>query len=393
MSDLAALRRRFSRRSLVDCFSEQVELAPDAIAVFDRTDTVTYSELGRAAFGLANDIVDRLGVGSEPVLVLMHQGLAAITATVAVLAAGKYYVPVDPGGPPGHTSAVIGAVEPRLIICEPAHAVLAATLGTAAVLVLDGFDSETSSDPPVGDVAPSDVAYIYFTSGSTGQPKGVVDTHANVLHNVFWYTSMLEFAPTDRMSLIQSPSVSGVVSTQFGALCNGAALCPIQFGPELPTRVASALEESEITTFHAVPALFRFLAEFGLGEIQSLRLVRLEGDRAASVDVSLLRREFGPEVTLANGLGATECGLVRQLLVSPGQSVPAGPLPVGYPVPDVEVAIVDPDGSPVPTGSQGEVVVRSEYLASGYWRNDELTDIKFEAEGANGRRYRTGDVG
>ena len=387
------VREKLLGGSLIDSFMAQVDAVPTAPAVHTPDGTVTYSELAHAAFGLSERIADRLGVGSEPVLLLMGQGVRAITSMLAVLSAGKFYIPVDPDGPIEQLRDVLASTRPQLILTEPGYADLAKSLGEIDVLVMDRFDVASAPRPFVDKLRPDSTAYVYFTSGSTGTPKGVVDTHQNVLHNIFRYTSTLDFNASDCMSLVQTPSISGVVSTQFGALCNGASLCPAGLSQITADKIVTFLAHHGVTVFHAVPAIFRFLTEYGLGTSESLRLIRLEGDRAVSGDVDLMRREYASDLVLVNGLGSTECGLTSQFFVSPGDDVVPGPLPVGYSVPEVEVEVLGPDGDPVPASSEGEVVVRSAYLAKGYWRNAELSSARFRRDADGETAYHTGDIG
>jgi thioesterase domain-containing protein/acyl carrier protein len=132
----------------------------------------------------------------------------------------------------------------------------------------------------------------------------------------------------------------------------------------------------------------------GDAPLPALRIVRLEGDRAAPRDVELFRQRFPPGAVLVNGLGATECGLVRQFFVDHDTTVPDGVVPIGYPVEDMDVVLLDESGrGPVATGEIGEITVRSRYLAEGYWRQPELTASSFRTGPDGVRTYRTGDLG
>ena len=124
-----------------------------------------------------------------------------------------------------------------------------------------------------------------------------------------------------------------------------------------------------------------------------VRVVRLEGDRATSLDVELHRRHFESSSILVNGLGLTETGLVRQFFVDRKTTIEPGVLPVGYPVRDMEVLIVDDNADEVPRGTHGEIAVRSQYLALGYWNEPELTSERFLKGGGDARTYLTGDLG
>ncbi|MFC2177164.1 AMP-binding protein, partial [Actinomycetota bacterium] len=211
------LRDRLLRGSLVDAFAARAATAPGAPAVHDRIGTLSYGDLAGVAFGIGHQIVDRLSAGSEPVLILMSQGARAIATTLGVLSAGKYYVPFDQRSPVALLRDVVAGIRPRLVLADPDSADMAADLAGEAVIVVAELDAATAPEPPVAQLDPAAAAYIYFTSGSTGQPKGVVDTHHNVLHNAYRYITTLGFDAADCMSLIQSPAGSAVVGTQFGA--------------------------------------------------------------------------------------------------------------------------------------------------------------------------------
>ena len=192
------------------------------------------------------------------------------------------------------------------------HDAARAAAGDRPVLVVDAIGP---ADDPGIETTPDSLAYVFFTSGSTGRPKGVYDTHRNVLHNVLRYTNTLEIAPNDRLSLVQSPSFSGTVSSLFSALLNGAAVFPFGLDEGGFGRLADLVRDERITIYHSVPAVFRALLRSDAKSFPDVRVVRLEGDRASSFDVELHRRHFGNGSVLVNGLGLTETGLVRQLFV------------------------------------------------------------------------------
>src|SRR5262249_4699226 len=155
---------------------------------------------------------------------------------------------------------------------------------------------------------------------------------------------------------------------------------------------AAWLAEEDITIYHSVPALFRRVAESDV-PLPALRLIRLEGDQAAPRDIELFRRRFDRGAILVNGLGATECGIVRQFFVDHDTPVTLGPVPIGYPVEDMEVTLLDESGGPVATDEIGEIAVRSRYLAKEYWGQPELTTAAFHTGPGAARTYRTGDLG
>jgi amino acid adenylation domain-containing protein len=375
-------------QSLCARFKTQVAIHRDCLAVCDSRGSLTYGELDGWANGIAHLILDHAGGRPQPVPLLFAQGAASTAAILGALKSGKPYVPLEPDDP--RSAHLVDGVNASVVLTDAEHrdAALAAA-GNRPVVVVDG--AGTATEPDI-EMTPDALAYVFFTSGSTGRPKGVCDTHRNVLHNVLRYTNTLQIAPADRLSLVQSPFFSGTVSSLFSALLNGAAVFPFRFDQGGANRLAGWLRDERITIYHSVPAIFRALLRGEVGSFPDVRVVRLEGDRAASLDVELHRGHFDDDSVLVNGLGLTETGLIRQLFVDREVVVDPGILPVGYPVQDMEVLIVDENAEEVPPGAPGEIAVRSRFLALGYWNEPELTAERFLETGC-ARTYLTGDLG
>jgi amino acid adenylation domain-containing protein len=388
-------RRSEVERSIPFRFREIVREYGERLAVKDPACELTYGDLDRASGAIARAIVDERGPCSEPVALFLPNGAAVITAVLGVLKAGKFYVPLSVRRPKATCRAMLEDSAARLLITDAANADAARELADdrLAFLDVDEMIGTNGGDDPLVEVEPDAFAYIYYTSGSTGAPKGVADNHRNVLHNVMRYTNSLCISPDDRLTLLQSPVFSGAASSMFCALLNGASVFPrdpLEAGPQ---GTADWLRCERITVYHSVPALFRYAAAGG-GPFPSLRVVRLEGDRAAPRDVELFREKCGDDCVLVNGLGATECGLVRQFFIDKGTEITDG-VPIGYAVQDMEISVLDENGSPLAAGATGEIAVASRFLATGYWGRPDLTAAAFAPEeGAGDRRvYRTGDLG
>ncbi|MEI6085011.1 MAG: non-ribosomal peptide synthetase [Verrucomicrobiota bacterium] len=376
----------FTAWTKIDCeqtipqrFAAIVAQFPGQVAVRTRTTTWTYRELNHHAQSIAAALRERRGDVLEPVGLQFSQGAWMCAATLGALLARKIYVPLDNTLSPARLAEIVAEAEIKVVLADVDQ--------TGAVNVTSLTASENFS-PPAADC--HEPAYIYFTSGTTGKPKGVVDSHRNVLHNILRYTNQLHIGPSDRLTLLQAPAFSGAVSSFFAAVLNGATSLPVAVHAENPDALAEWLIAERATMIHCVPALFRSLLRAGR-RFPDVRVIRLEGDQASHLDVELYRQHFAPPCLLANGLGATEMGLARQWIIDHTTAVPSGILPVGYPVPDVRVLILDETGQEAGLDQIGEIVAESDYLALGYWKNPAATAARFFPGPV--RRYRTGDRG
>ena len=392
---VARFERAVLEQSIPRRFETQVRQGPGRLAVQTRAHTWSYETLNLAANRVARTLVDARGTQAEPVALLIAQGGPLVAAILGVLKAGKFYAPLEAADPEARLADLVRDTRARVVLTDGRGKDIAAAVAPPDALVLDVDRVESAPAANLDlPIAPGARAYIYYTSGSTGRPKGVLDLHRNVLHNVMRYTNSLEIASEDRMTLLQGPSFSGAVSSLFGALLNGAAIFPFDTAREGAAAIAPWLRERGITIYHSVPALFRRVAASEV-RLPALRLIRLEGDRASVRDLELYRERFASHARLVNGLGATECGLVRQFFVDARTPMPGGVVPVGYPVEDMDVRVVAADGRPCEAGEVGEIAVSSPYLAPGYWHRDDATAAAFSIDPADPSRrvYRTGDLG
>ncbi len=376
-------------------FEQQVIRDGAALAIRRSSGDVTYAELNSAANQAAHLLLAKMTSETRPVAMLIDQSDESIVWTLAILKAGSSYAPLDQRLPDPVLRNMVDKLRPGAIISAGHQFDLARKLaaGRFPVIPSDADLNRFSSENLDRLVATESIAYIFYTSGSTGTPKGVADCHRNVLHNILRYTNTLKFAPGDILSLVQNPSFSGTVSSLFGALLNGAVIAPFDLQRDGFSALSEWLRRTRVTVFHSVPSIFRQLSD-PVTRFPDVRLVRLEGDRASALDIAHFQTNFQDHCTLVNGLGATECGLVRQFFINAQTRLnQTESVPIGYAVPDMTVRIVDQRGDELPPEATGEIVVESEYLATGYWRNPELSIERFAALDNGMRRYRTGDLG
>ena len=400
MAQLAPLTREDVERSLPHRFEQVVTAHGHRLAVGLPQRNVTYAELDAMANRVAHAILAERGDVAEPVALLLEQGLSQIVGLLGVLKAGKFYVVLEPTHPRARNEYILADAGPAVLIAETATREIARDLAPdrMCVLDIDALGATEASSSPSLTLGPDRPAYILYTSGSTGQPKGVLATHRAVLHEMVRVTDLFHVCPEDRQTLLRSCGFSGAQRDVHGSLLNGASVHPLNLDAEGLTRLATWLHEQEITTFRAVVSVFRALMATARDteRFPDVRLVHTGGEAVNTSDVRLFARRFPHDAVFASGLGITEAGTVAHYVPDPTLAgVSDGLLPVGYPTAGVELLLLDERGEPVGPGAIGEIAVRSRYLASGYWRRPELTAARFlpDPHGGDARIYLTGDLG
>jgi amino acid adenylation domain-containing protein len=386
-------------QSIPDRFERQVAKHPDRLAVKLEQGALTYHELNQVANRVARAILARLGPGPEPVGLLFENGAQAISALFGVLKAGKFYVPIDPSFPHGRIAAILADSGTKLLATNRQNFRLASELasGKLQLLDIDAIAGNLSDENLSLPVSPEAFASIFYTSGSTGQPKGVVRNHRCVLHGTMIDTNNLHITPDDRLTLLHSWSVHSCAAHLFGSLLNGAALFP--FDPRLGggKPLARWLMQEQVTMYHSVPMVFRQMAAALTGNeaFPHLRAIILSGAPMDRNDVELYKRHFPVGCVLLHMIGTTETGWMRRFFIDKATQIAGSTVPIGYAVQDTEVILLNDGGTETGFWRVGEIALKSRYLASGYWRKRELTQAKFVPcpNGGEQRIYLTGDLG
>jgi amino acid adenylation domain-containing protein len=381
-------------------FEQQAALHGSRPAIRTATGELSYRELDLLANRIARAIVARLGEGNEPVAVLFEHGAAGIAAILAVLKAGKCYLPLDPASPVARTTGLLTDARARVIVTDTRCRGLAddVAAGRVGVLDVDDLDPTAPAESPGLRVPPAAAASLYYTSGSTGRPKGVVETHRNRLINARRTINAIRITAEDRLVLLYTAGFSGSVNCIFGALLSGACLCPFDLRADGYTALARWLREQEITIYHSTPPVFRGLVD-SLGAedaFPALRILLLASDSLYATDVERYRQHFADSCLLLNSWGATESPFFRPYFLDKATELPGGAVPaIGPSVEEDEIRLLDERGDAVAPGQAGEIVVTSRYLSPGYWGLEDVTRARFRSVGAGSRdrAYFTGDLG
>ena len=386
-------------QSIPERFERLVQKHPDRPAIKSRDQALTYDELNRAGNRVAQAILARHGEGEEPIAVLLEQGIPALVTILGVLKAGKFYVPLDPSYPRARLAATVEDANASLIVTNNSNLPSAMAFAHEArhILNIDDLDANLPDRNPGLSIRFDALAYLFYTSGSTGWPKGVVQNHRNVLHQIMTYSNGLTISGDDRLTLLHSHSFSASRLDIFGALLNGAALFPLPVTQEGTVNLAQWLLEEEITLLHWVPTAFRQFIDglSGHEQFPKLRLIVLGSESLSLADVELYKKHFAPSCVLVNRYGTTETGNVRWYFIDKQTQIPTDVVPVGHAIEDTEVFILDETGNELGNHQVGEIAVKSRYLAPGYWRQAELTRTAFLSDplAPDKKIYRTGDMG
>ena len=385
-------------QSVCERFEKQVSKYPERMAVQSKNCQLTYDELNRAANRVARAILALRGEREEQIALLFEHGAAAVIGMMGVLKAGKCYVTVDPSYPRPRIQYILEDSQPSVIVTNGRNRALAGELaGAAAIINIDALDAGISDGDLKLHISPGSRYAIYYTSGTTGQPKGVIYAHRNALHHAMNQTNAYHTCAEDRICLTASQCFAASATDTFAALLNGGCLLPFDVNAEGLKNLAEWLAGQEITIFDPVPTLFRnFVACLPKGrKFPKVRLILLGSETIYKRDIQLYREHFSERCLLRFGYGVTEAnGWPALMLIDQRTEIAGNIVPAGYAMSDDEIWILDENRNRLGCNQVGEIAVRSRYLSPGYWRKPELTGAVFlpDPEGGDARIYLTGDL-
>lgn len=388
-------------------------LTPDKTAVHDGRLALTYGELAAGSNRLGQALCG-LGVGAQDrVVFCLSRSVHCLTALLGILRAGAVYVPIDPKSPPERARNILHDCEPRAFICDASTRSLARSvvgaelpiicLGAAAADAGENERDQTWIDGypavrPLMEVADDDLAYILYTSGSTGQPKGVMILHRNIRSYIDWAVRRFAIDASDRI-LCSAPFHFDMSTFDvFTTLRRGATLFIATEALALfPEKLVVFMEQHQVTLWKGISSLLMYLARAGVlrpGRLPALRRV-LYGGESLATRWLIHWMEVFPDKVFYNVYGPTEAtgiSLFHQIEALPGS--PQELIPIGYPCADTYVYLLSHDLDPVPAGEIGELFIGGAGLARGYLNAPEKTARAFLPDPfrPGERVYRTGDL-
>ncbi|HEY5705829.1 MAG TPA: amino acid adenylation domain-containing protein [Terrimicrobiaceae bacterium] len=383
-------------QSLGSRFEEQARNHSTHTAVKTQRHEWTYAELDRRANMVAREMLRLSPEGDQRAALLLDHDAPMVAAILGSLKAGKTYVPLSPSHPSERIASIIADSQPRLLVTDAANRERAREFAVGEIQLIDIEALSDDSEPVLHhvDLSPDALAYVLYTSGSTGEPKGIAQSHRNVLHHIRNYTNGLHISPHDRMLLLASYGFDAAVMDIFGALLNGATLLPFDIRKHDFISLSGWVATEHITIYHSTPTVFRhFLRAIPEnGAFGATRLVLMGGEPVLSQDLDLFKKRFSSRCLIVNGFGQTEYSFSLQYFADSETEFVGNSIPIGYPVDETAVSLLDDKGH---AGQIfGEITIRSRYLAQGYWGRPELTAAAFK-EDPDGEKmtFRTGDLG
>ncbi|HEJ7194053.1 TPA: amino acid adenylation domain-containing protein, partial [Serratia marcescens] len=382
-------------QTLAALFEQQVRRTPHATALVSGTESLSYAQLNARANRLAHALIAR-GVGPDSrVAVCAERGLNMVTALFGILKAGGAYVPLDPAYPGERLQYILQDADPVLLLADAAGR---AALGEPATpqLALEAVLPETlSAENPAPRAQASHLAYVIYTSGSTGKPKGAMNEHRGVVNRLVWMQEAYGLTAAD--TVLQKTPFGFDVSVWefFWPLMVGARLVMAKpEGHKDPDYLSRAIEQYGVTTLHFVPSMLQSFLADGQAATRCGQVVRVmcSGEALPAALVAEFYRRL-PQAELHNLYGPTEAA-VDVTAWHCSREADRVSVPIGRPIANTRIYLLDERGQPVPLGAVGELYIGGVQVARGYLNRPELTAERFLSDpfAPGGRMYRTGDV-
>jgi len=335
----------------------------------------------------------------EPIALLFDHGAPVLVAILAVLKTGNFYVVLDASYPPDRLQYMLQDCGAKLVITDRQNFAFARQLSgeMADVINFADVDMGLADDDLRVYPTPDSLAMLLYTSGSTGRPKGAMHTHRNVLVDVRNLTNGWCVTAQDRWLLHTSVSFANSVRTIYSSLLNGGAVYPYDIKKKGFGDLPNWLLTNEMTIVRTVPTTFRdFMNTLERDQkFPAVRVLSVGGEPLLRADLDYFNQHFLPHCVLCHALGPTECLTVCWAIIPHGTRITESKLPVGFPLQDKDVLVLDESGRELGTGEVGQLAVKSRYISLGYWRDPERTKAAFlpDPAGSDARIYLTGDLG
>ncbi|WP_040268350.1 non-ribosomal peptide synthetase [Pseudomonas rhodesiae] len=386
-------------------FADLAKQHPERIALSSPGSDLTYRVLDQWSDAIAADLRSCLGSTTGPVIVLSSEPKQVIAAVIATMKEGLIFVPLDPQSQPARLRNAIDNVDPVAMLCDANGAATAQKLELSASIESIQIGAPRILETPLpytDEEDPEAASYIYFTSGSTGEPKGILGRLKSIAHFARWEARAFNLNESVRCTQLTSPAFDAFLRDVFTPLNIGGTVClpPDRNLVADGERLANWLDEAAITLMHTTPTVLRILLKTLQARSQrpdALRRICVAGAVLLPVDVKRFFEVFGTAVELVNFYGPSETTMIK--LFHPVRELDAAraSVPVGKPIDGCRVLILDNRQKPCGVGMIGEIYIRTPFRSLGYYQRPDLTSEVFVSNPVSGDPndlvYRTGDLG
>ncbi len=391
----------FVDSTLVERFEQAVEKFSDLTAIVYEDRKLFYGELNQTANRLAHAILARVEPGEAPVVFLLDDKTASVISILGILKAGKIYLGLESSRPVEYLQKIFKDAGPALVITDNASLQIARLVAQSGVgiLNLDLLEGGLPDQNPRIQLSPESKAMIFYTSGSTGEPKGAVHNHRSALHFVWIKNNVMERGPGDHVPLTLSFSYGWSLDPVFGTLLSGATIHPCDLTKMSLGAFGDWLIQQHITILPCPVSFFRqwlvSLSGSTATQFPDIRLLDAGGGKLIRQDLEGWRRHFDSRCLLNYYYGSTEAGLVTIQKYDQDSDISDPIPPLGFPAPDYDITLVDDNGRVVGPGQEGEIIIKSRYMICGYWHKPEATGAVLRQDPADPELqiFTAGDMG
>ena len=385
-------------KSIHQLFEEQVEKTPNAVAVVFENQQLTYLELNQKANQLAHHL-QSLGVQPEVLVgICVERSIEMLVGLLGILKAGGAYVPLDPNYPVERLSYMLADSQLPILLTQQ-HLFQRLPQNQTQTICLDDWQKFTnySDHNPCSKVESDNLAYIIYTSGSTGKPKGTMILHSGLINYLSWCTKAYNVAVGVGSSVNSSISFDATITSLFSPLLVGGKVVLLPEEGEIEALKAALSSGVKFSLVKITPAHLEILSHlFASEEVNIQTQAFIIGGEALTEKVTSFWQKYAPETKLINEYGPTET-VVGCCVYEVGTLCPPGSnIPIGRPIANTQLYILDSHLQPVPIGIPGELYIGGDGLARGYLNRPELTQEKFIpnpfSDGKSERLYKTGDL-
>jgi acyl-coenzyme A synthetase/AMP-(fatty) acid ligase/thioesterase domain-containing protein len=386
--------------SIPERFGRVAAQCPEHVAVRSGTRSLTYGELDRLTDRIASALRARLGDAPEAVAIFVTPGADTVIALLGIIKAGKYYCALSPGDPPARLHAILMDLSARLLITDDdlRKAIRQAAPDDCILITLEELHAGTGHpELPELHLEAQSRAGIFFTSGTTGEPKGIPRDHRGMLYRAWLDNHVIGIRPGDRLIMLRGFTFSGSAGDVASTLLNGATLYVHDVRQLGISMLPAYLIREKITIFRPPIELLRyFLDNLEPGDFfPDVRCLVLSGDTLYKRDIERARPHFSGQAVIIHHLSSSEVGIVARLVIGPDTPIDGEIVPVGYPVPGKEILILDESGQKLGPDQAGEIAIRSRSLVAGSGSLPAFMEDQFipDPDDPSHKVFRTGDLG